>query len=266
MTYNLMFDQEFAIINELTLVQVTTLAAFMTLPTWAKTVAIDGHVWYMYSEEKMAEDFPLLFGVAKRCYKNINDLADMGFVALTKLGRDKYVRFTERCRDWGKGKDQICTESPKTDEMQSENGLTKSPKTDAYYNISNNNNIKTNINADGGLFPSEPVKEATPKQRGTTEPLCLFANSRYNRIEDFISCFSAQEFANVDIAYYYHAVADWSAQKGKKMKDWIATARNFMRSDMEKNKLHKIQANAGGLTPDAIEYLQSMGEGLEWNQ
>ena len=54
---------------------------------------------------------------------------------------------------------------------------------------------------------------------------------------------------------------------GKKMKDWIATARNFMRGDMEKNKLHRLQAaGPGGLSPDAVEYLQSMGEGLEWKQ
>lgn len=263
MTYTIVIDQTFAETNNLSLVQVATLASFMTLPTWTKTIAIDGKVWYMYSDEKMAEDFPLLFGVAKRCYKNINDLADMGYVELTKLGRDKYVRFTERCRDWGKGKDQICTESPKTDEMQSENGLTKSPKTDANYNINNNHKIKTNT-AYGGLFPAEPVIE---KQRGTTEPLCLFANSKYNKFEDFAACFSSQDFAGIDIAYYYHAVADWSAQKGKKMKDWIATARNFIRGDIEKNKLHRLNAaGPGALSPDAIEYLQSMGEGIEWNQ
>lgn len=239
MTYNLMFDQQFAVINDLSLTQVATLAAFMTLPTWAKTVAIDGHVWYMYSDEKMAEDFPLLFGVAKRCYKNINDLADMGFVQLTKLGRSKYVRFTERCRDWGKEKDQICTNSPKSDEIKSENGQMESPKTDGNYNIINNQPIMTNT-ADGGLFPGEPVMKREPKQRGTTEPLCLFVNSRYNRFEDFAACFTGPEFTNVDLAYYHGAVADWSAQKGKKMKDWIATARNFMRGDMEKKKLHTI--------------------------
>lgn len=237
-----MFDQQFAVINDLSLTQVATLAAFMTLPTWAKTVAIDGHVWYMYSDEKMAEDFPLLFGVAKRCYKNINDLADMGFVQLTKLGRSKYVRFTERCRDWGKEKDQICTNSPKSDEIKSENGQMESPKTDDNYNIIiNNQPIMTNT-ADGGLFPGESIVEQEPKQRGTTEPLCLFINSKYNRYEDFAACFAKPDFANIDIAYYYHAVADWSAQKGKKMKDWIATARNFMRSDMENKKLHTIQA------------------------
>lgn len=256
MTYTISIDQQFAEIHGLTLTQVATLAAFITLPTWTKNIAIDGHVWYMYSENKMAEDFPLLFGIPKRCYKNINELADLGFVQLTKLGRDKYVRFTERCRDWGKEKEQICTISPKTDEIKTENGQNESPKTDANYNINNTNPIISN-NAVGGLFPAEPVKEQETKQRGTTEPLCLFVNSKFNRYEDFAACFTKPEYSNIDIAYYYNAVADWSAQKGKKMKDWIATARNFMRSDMEKKKLHTIeQAGADFDFESAKRYLE----------
>ena len=264
MTYTLNIDQEFAIVNDLSLVQVSTLAAFMTLPVWSKTVAIDGFVWYQYSDEKMADDFPLLFGVAKRCYKNITELADMGFVELTKLGRVKYVRFTNRCADWGKEKEQIRSNSPKTDQEQTENGPANGPKTDRVnidYNI--NNPTIENKPADGGLFPSEPgfVPVTVTRPRRTAEPAaCLFDHSRFNDYNLFAAEFKAPEFANVDIVYYYHAVADWSAQKGKKMKDWIATARNFIRGDMEKKKLHTI-GNAGvALSPDAIEYLQNMAD------
>lgn len=255
MTYALNIDQEFAIANNLSLVQVSTLAAFMTLPIWTKTIAIDGYVWYKYSDEKMAEDFPLLFGVAKRCYKNIVELATQGFVELTKLGREKYVRFTDRCADWNKEKVQKRTFSPKTDKKESENGLS--------HNISSVNNIYINSNikdkaAEGGLFPDTPEINA-PKTRGTTEPVaCIFANSRYADYDKFAAQFDKPEFADIDIYYYFQTVKDWSAQKGKKMKDWIATARNFMRSDMEKKKLHKL--NNGGLSADAIEYLQSMAD------
>lgn len=137
------------------------------------------------------------------------------------------------------------TENPFTDNPQTDNPDTENP-----YIINTNpeqtclHTTNNNKPADGGLFPGDPVINPEPKQRGTTEPLCLFADSRYNRYEDFAGCFDKPEFANVDIAYYYNAVADWSAQKGKKMKDWIATARNFMRSDAEKKKLHTIQAAA----------------------
>ena len=262
MTYNLNIDQEFAIVNDLSLVQVSTLAAFMTLPIWAKTVAIDGFVWYQYSDEKMADDFPLLFGVAKRCYKNVSELADMGFVELTKLGRVKYVRFTSRCANWNKQKDQIRTDSPKTDQMQTENGPKNSPKTDRSnidYNIKNPN-IDDKA-ADGGLFPADSVVNpvSVSRPRKTSEPACLFENSRFADYNLFAAEFQGDEFADIDIVYYFHAVADWSAQKGKKMKDWIATARNFIRGDIEKNKLHRI-SGSGGLSPDAVKYLQEMAD------
>lgn len=263
MTYNLNIDQEFAIVNGLSLVQVSTLAAFMTLPIWTKTVAIDGFVWYQYSDEKMAEDFPLLFGVPKRCYKNISELADAGFVELTKLGRSKYVRFTSRCADWGKEKVQSRTDGPKTDEIKSESGPGNGPKMDPSiidYNITNPN--IDNKHADGGLFPSEsgfvPVTVTHPRR--TSEPLCLFADSKFCDSEKFMAQFTAPEFADVDLVYYYNAVADWSARGGKKQKDWIATARNFMRNDKRDGKLVMIAPHGVALSIDAIEYLKQMGE------
>ena len=262
MTYTLTIDQEFAFVHDLTLVQVSTLAAFMTLPIWSKTVAIDGFVWYQYSDEKMAEDFPLLFGVPKRCYKNISELAELGFVELTKLGRIKYIRFTAKCSNWNKEKEMVQkrTIGPKTDAEKSENGpidRENSPKTDRSnidYNIIDYD-IK-NKPADGGLFPA-PEVEKVKRPKGTSEPLCLFENSKYGDFEKFAAEFAGPEFAGIDIAYYFHAVADWSAQKGKKMKDWIATARNFIRGDIERGKLHKI-GGAGVLSPDALKYLQDM--------
>lgn len=264
MTYNLTIDQEFAIVNNLTLTQVTTLAAFMTLPIWTKTVAIDGTVWYLYSEISMAKDFPLLFGVAKRCYKNITELSSLGFVRLTKLGRDKYISFTEKCANWCKPKiDRNRTESPKTDFLQSENGPTaeeKSPKTDQYTiigNIKEDYNIKDKNNAVAGdsLF-SETQKE--PNTRRTSEPLCLFANSRYADFDTFAKEFDKPDFVNIDVAYYYECVKDWSSSGGKKKRDWIATARNFMRSDLQRGCLH-TKADSG-LSDDAVKYLKMMDD------
>lgn len=267
MTYSIVIDQEFAVVNDLSLVQVSTLASFLTLPTWTKSIAIDGDVWYQYSDEKMVRDFPLLFGSSKRCYKNLKVLEDLGFVCLTKLGREHYIKFTSKCQNWGKEKVQKGTESPKTDEKKSKNGLNKSPKTDSNYYINNiyTNNIRTNIDADGVFYDSPEndknvfnplniavydgeeekncAKKEERKGRKTSETKCLFADSRYFNYEDFEACFKdKEEFSQVDIYYYYSAVADWSASKGKKQNDWIATARNFMRKDKEQNKLHiKLQ-------------------------
>lgn len=110
--------------------------------------------------------------------------------------------------------------------------------------------------ADGDLFPA-PEKQR--KARKTSEPLCLFADSRFADIEIFQKEFEGPEFAGIDMAYYFHAVADWSAQRGIKRKDWIAQTRNFIRKDIEAHKLHRI---GGVLSPDAVEYLKDMAEGL----
>lgn len=84
------------------------------------------------------------------------------------------------------------------------------------------------------------IVRVEPKPRDTTEPrTCLFANSRFANFEDFEACFSSAEFQDVDILYYYQCVADWSASKGAKKKDWIATARGFMRRDNDAGKLKR---------------------------
>lgn len=108
-----------------------------------------------------------------------------------------------------------------------------------------NNNDKTNNDYKEpekeflGLFPETVNSETSQKLRGTTEPRkCLFANSRFAKFEDFEKCFDKPEFEQIDILYYYHSVADWSASKGRMQKDWIAQTRNFIRGDKEKGKLH----------------------------
>lgn len=74
MTYNILIDQRFAVANKLTIVQTTTLAACMTLPTWTNTITVDGIVWYQYSETKMVDDFPLLFQSLKEFTKTLKNL------------------------------------------------------------------------------------------------------------------------------------------------------------------------------------------------
>jgi hypothetical protein len=158
MTYNILIDQRFAVANKLTIVQTTTLAACMTLPTWTNTITVDGIVWYQYSETKMVDDFPLLFSIPKRVYKNIKELADRGFIELSSFGKTKYLRFTEKCKTWNRSEtDFNQSENGLQDYniniQKSENGLNNSPKTDYNqsenglqdYNI-NNNNINNNIN------------------------------------------------------------------------------------------------------------------------
>ena len=168
MTYNILIDQRFAVANGLTIVQTTTLAACMTLPTWTNTITVDGIVWYQYSETKMVDDFPLLFSIPKRVYKNIKELADRGFIELNSFGKTKYLRFTEKCKTWNRSEtDFNQSENGLQDYniniQQSENGLNNSPKTDFNrsenglqdYNI-NNNNINNTIKKDAKASKENP--------------------------------------------------------------------------------------------------------------
>lgn len=127
-----------------------------------------------------------------------------------------------------------------------------------------NNNIYNNIKPENEFSGSsdESQQSNTPqKLRGTTEPRkCLFANSRFAKFDDFERCFDKSEFEQIDILYYYHSVADWSASKGRMQKDWIAQTRNFIRGDKEKGKLHlkpEYKAPTQKLNvAGAIEYLK----------
>ena len=169
MTYNILIDQRFAVANKLTIVQTTTLAACMTLPTWTNTITVDGIVWYQYSETKMVDDFPLLFSIPKRVYKNIKELADRGFIELSSFGKTKYLRFTEKCKTWNRSEtDFNQSENGLQDYniniQQSENGLNNSPKTDFNqsenglqdYNINNNNINNNSIKKDAKASKENP--------------------------------------------------------------------------------------------------------------
>lgn len=168
MTYNILIDQRFAVANKLTIVQTTTLAACMSLPTWTNTITVDGVVWYQYSETKMVDDFPLLFSIPKRVYKNIKELADRGFIELSSFGKTKYLRFTEKCKTWNRSEtDHNQSENGLQDYniniQQSENGLKNGPKTDHNqsengpqdYNI-NNNNINNTIKKEAKASKENP--------------------------------------------------------------------------------------------------------------
>lgn len=168
MTYNILIDQRFAVENELTIVQTTTLAACMTLPTWTNTITVDGIVWYQYSETKMVDDFPLLFSIPKRVYKNIKELANRGFIELSSFGKTKYLRFTEKCKTWNRSETNFNQSENGLQDyninmQQSENGLKNSPKTDynqsenglQYYNI-NNNNINNTIKKEAKASKENP--------------------------------------------------------------------------------------------------------------
>ena len=259
MEYSLLIDQNFACRKDLTLTEAACMAVVFTFPRWCNSYCIDGVTYYWYSEKKVSEDFPLVFGCAKRVQKNLKALADKGYFILSKLGNKKVIAFTDKCRLYGKlepenGQDldrkryEETENGPKVDRKRSESG----PKTvrDLYkYTISNNdyNNNKSN-NAKNGFFAfvgDIPQKEEGEKIRGTSEKnKCLFEKSRFFDFELFRECFNTPEFEKVDLVYYYNVVKDWSASKGRMQKDWIAQTRNIIRADYRRGQI-KYTSDSG---------------------
>jgi hypothetical protein len=259
MEYSLLIDQNFACRKDLTLTEAACMAVVFTFPRWCNSYCIDGVTYYWYSEQKVSEDFPLVFGCAKRVQKNLKALADKGYFILSKLGNKKVIAFTDKCRLYGKLEpengqdlDRKRTEEPENgqdlDRKRSESG----PKTvrALYMNtISNNdyNNNKSN-NAKNGFFAfvgDIPQKEEGEKIRGTSEKnKCLFEKSRFFDFELFRKCFNTPEFEKVDLVYYYNVVKDWSASKGRMQKDWIAQTRNIIRADYRRGQI-KYTSDSG---------------------
>ena len=102
MEYSLLIDQNFACRKDLTLTEAACMAVVFTFPRWCNSYCIDGVTYYWYSEGKVSEDFPLVFGCAKRVQKNLKALADKGYFILSKLGNKKVIAFTDKCRLYGK--------------------------------------------------------------------------------------------------------------------------------------------------------------------
>ena len=102
MEYSLLIDQNFACRQDLTLTEAACMAVVFTFPRWCNSYCIDGVTYYWYSEKKVSEDFPLVFGCAKRVQKNLKALADKGYFILSKLGNKKVIAFTDKCRLYGK--------------------------------------------------------------------------------------------------------------------------------------------------------------------
>ena len=102
MEYSLLIDQNFACRKDLTLTEAACMAVVFTFPRWCNSYCIDGVTYYWYSEKKVSEDFPLVFGCDKRVQKNLKALADKGYFILSKLGNKKVIAFTDKCRLYGK--------------------------------------------------------------------------------------------------------------------------------------------------------------------
>lgn len=138
-----------------------------------------------------------------------------------------------------------------------------------------NNTDKTNI--DNIDAPQKDFVAPTPAEQTeeSKDKKTLFRNSDIYKLvqfdingagvdySGFEKKFATSEFEKVDLVHYFHAVADWSDQKDMKRtkNGWLATVRNFIRGDAERNKLKlKPQYQQGKKGVDingAMEFLNN---------
>lgn len=146
---------------------------------------------------------------------------------------------------------QPFTENPDTVKPYTVKPYTENP-TLINTNITNDPN-KPNTNHSkpanpvvGDLFPEQLGWEKDKKRtsifrNSDVYKLVKFGADGVNDYSEFEKLFATPEFEKVDLIYYFHTVADWSETKQgvkRTRTGWIATVRNFIRGDIEKNKLH----------------------------
>lgn len=91
----------------------------------------------------------------------------------------------------------------------------------------------------------DKVKESKPKKTDH-----LFSESPFFDLETFSKQFTGTQYEGANFHYYHEVINNWSASNGNKKKDWIATAKNWMASDMTKGKFidNKFNPNNNGTT------------------
>lgn len=131
-------------------------------------------------------------------------------------------------------------------------------------NTINNNSIVPPVNeftddTQKTLFPEndldkkqkdEEERKKVAQKKESAERKTLFKNSDVHKLvnfenpegadySEFEKLYNTPEFNPVDLVYYFHVVCDWSDTKNMKRTKagWIATVRNFIRGDAEKNKV-----------------------------
>ena len=90
--------------------------------------------------------------------------------------------------------------------------------------------------SDGNAIKERKGKEIKGKEIKANQPH-LFSESGFCNFEKFESAFIGTDYEVADLRLYFELVKNWSESKGAKKLDWIATARNFMLSDLKENKL-----------------------------
>lgn len=261
MKYNININQYAAVTNGLNL-DIVDLAIFDFIKDFANSpkcvkMQTENGSFFWVSHDLILKEMPLLGITTKRgLVKRIAKLVDAELIVRhesnIEKGRTMYA-FGKNYHKmiFGENNEDIGTKEPTHEqsfiaphEQPFTPPMNESSRNNIYNRDRDNNNkfynivAETDFSATSEGNENSSLNQNSEKLRGTTDPRkCLFANSRFSKFEDFEKCFKAPEFEKIDMVYYFNALADWSASKGRMQKDWIAQARNFIRGDERKGQL-----------------------------
>lgn len=276
MKYYISINQKFALEHDLNTSEAIVFAWLYELPSWAKNVLIGNKTYYFGSRNKAAEELPLVSDKPNTFHKIYKKLEEKGLIEIIKIGKAEYIAITDLGKGWylsdGEPKNEAYKtekkiqneeKNPQTAGFSSENGK-KIPKNVEKFPTNNiyNNNINKNIiyssrekefsqltQQKGEVLEAEIIEPNEHKAAQTGEGTkrlfrSFFAEIDEGKYDELNALFKSDDYADIDLVYYYNSVADWSdsANKKRTKRGWIATIRNFIKSDKEKNKLHTISA------------------------
>ena len=232
------------------------IAHFAHCPSCVK-MELNGSVYYMISHQLIIQELPIL-GVKTGAgiINKINKLIAAGLLERYE-GCERMHKTLYR---FGKNYEKVYFTQNET--AQPSKKFDGNPKKDLSVTLNknlgyqNNNNISDNNKADiitGEIFSDGEI-EVVETFRGTSEnKKVLFSQSRFFDIEKFKAALAKESAAGIDVEYYYYSVADWSASKGEKRKNWISTARIFIRNDVDRKTLHMKEPERPYGAPRSVE-------------
>lgn len=272
MKYYININQKFAVEHGLNTSEAIVFAWLYELPSWAKSVLIDNKTYYFASENKAAEEMPLISDKKDTFYRIYKSLAKKGLIEILKIGKATYIEITDLGKGWylsessqKNGNSEHLNNYPNSENNSDfaenseesrkilQNNSETAPTNNIYKNNNTNNNIyrsrekefSRNSQQKGEVVKAEIIEPKEPKGEGAKRLFrSFFGEIDKGTYDELNALFNAEEYADINLVYYYNAVADWSdsANKKRTKRGWIATIRNFIKSDKEKNKLHTINA------------------------
>ena len=272
MKFYININQKFAVEHGLNTSEAIVFAWLYELPSWAKSVLIDNKTYYFASENKAAEEMPIISDKKDTFYRLYRSLAKNGLIEILKIGKATYIAITDLGKGWylsessqKNGNSEHLNNCPNSENNsdfaenseESRKILQNNSETAPTNNIYKNNNTDNNIyrsrekefsqhsQQKGEVVEAEIIEPKEPKGEGAKRLFrSFFGEIDKGTYDELNALFNAEEYADINLVYYYNAVADWSdsANKKRTKRGWVATIRNFIKSDKEKGKLHTISA------------------------